>query len=220
MLFFGFLIIGCAQAPIPSSYNVTIQQKMQAAYHWNILADDTAEQIKMGLVNNGVAQETVYINKDGDSPFSEAFYNMLLTRLSNKGINIAVDRNSACLYINYKTQVVYHKATIKTPRYGHLALLTGGAIVIREVFDQPWSIIGRAAAIGGTLVGLDMLDNASPGSLDPFYYRKPNTEIIVTTSVLRDNIYLIRKTDCYYVNFDDSWHYEEARSHKIQVIEK
>jgi len=190
---------------------------MQTAYHWNILADDTAEQIRIGLVNTGTAQENVYINKDGDSPFNEAFYNMLLTRLSNKGINIAVDRNSARLYINYKTQVIYHKATIKTPKYGTIALLAGGTIVIREAFGAPWNIADIATAIGGALVGLNLLDNASPGS---FYDRKPNTEVIVTTSVLRDNIYLIRKTDCYYVNFDDSWHFEEAKSYKIQVTGK
>ena len=216
-LCFVFLAIGCAQAPIPSSYNLTTQQKMQTSYHWNILADDTADQIKAGLTAAGIAQEAIYINNVGDSPFNDAFYNMLLTRFSNKGMNIMAQKSSARLYVNYETQVIYHKAAIKTPKYGELALLTGGIIAIREAFDQPWSVTGRIAAVGGALIALDILDSASPDSLALFRERKPNTEVIVTTSVLRGDAYVIRKTDCYYVNFDDSWHYEEAKPQKIQV---
>ena len=134
LVFLGFFVIGCAQAPVPSSYNLTTQQKMQTSYHWNILADDTADQIKAGLTAAGIAQEAIYINKVGDSPFNDAFYNMLLTRLSNKGMNIMAQKSSARLYVNYETQVIYHKTAIKTPKYGELALLTGGIIAIREAF--------------------------------------------------------------------------------------
>jgi len=220
LVFLGFFVIGCAQAPVPSSYNLTTQQKMQTAYHWNVLADDTAEQIKIGLTNIGVAQEAIYVNKAGDSPFNEAFHNMLLTRLSNKGVNTVVGRKNALLYVHYETQVIYHKATIKTPKYGQLALLTGGIIAVREAFDQPLSVAGRIATVGGVLVALDIMNSASPDSFTLFREKKPNTEIIVTTSVLRDDSYLIRKTDCYYVNFDDSWQYEEPKSQKIQVTGK
>lgn len=75
---------------------------------------------------------------------------------------------------------------------------------------------GRIAAVGGALVALDLLTDGFPGYLNP---KGPNTEIILTTSVVDNNQYILRKTDCYYVNFSDSWHYNDSQSsQKIKVV--
>jgi hypothetical protein len=37
------LLGACAQVPRPSAYPYTLQQKMQAAYHWRVLAKKVTE---------------------------------------------------------------------------------------------------------------------------------------------------------------------------------
>ena len=49
LLLIVLAIFGCAQAPMSSSFPITTQQKLQSVSHWNIIADDIAEQIKIGL---------------------------------------------------------------------------------------------------------------------------------------------------------------------------
>ena len=43
-----FALVGCAQAPKPTAYPLTFQKKMQAASHWDLLAEDVADQIAVG----------------------------------------------------------------------------------------------------------------------------------------------------------------------------
>jgi hypothetical protein len=210
------IISGCAQAPISTSFPLTAQQTIQSVSHWNVIADDVAEQIKIALTSGGAVGRSVYLENSANTPFNDGFYDMLLTKLFNKGVRTIKDKEPTALKILYNSQVVYHKAPLKGPRAGKTALLTAGVLVVREAFDQPWSVPGRIAAVGGALTAMDLLDDASPG-----YFKKnaPNTGFIITISVMDNNHYVFRKTDCYYINFADSWHYQEdTKSKNIKVV--
>jgi len=209
-------IFGCAQAPISTSFPLTAQQTIQSVSHWNVIADDVAEQIKLALTAGKAMDTPVYLENNANTPFNDAFHNMLLTRLLNKGVRTMKAKEPTALKISYNSQVVYHKAPLKEPRAGKTALLTAGVLVVREAFDQPWSVPGRIAAVGGALTAMELLDDASPG-----YFKKnaPKTEFIITTSIMDGNQYVFRKTDCYYINFADSWYYnDDTPSTKIKVV--
>ena len=47
---FLFMIGGCGRIPEPIGYKHSEQHKMQAAYHWEILAKDVANQINNELI--------------------------------------------------------------------------------------------------------------------------------------------------------------------------
>lgn len=210
-------ISGCAQSPMATSFNITTQQQIQSVYHWDVVAEDTAEQLRLSFsTRTSLNGRCVYVEKKDDTIFGEGFRNMLVTKLVNKGMRVLDISDPSALKVSYHVQVVYHKEPLKQPRAGKTALLTAGVLVVREAFDQPWSVPGRIAAVGGALVALDLLTDGFPGYLNP---KGPNTEIILTTSVVDNNQYILRKTDCYYVNFSDSWHYNDSQSsQKIKVV--
>jgi len=220
----ALIIFGCAQAPVSTSFPMTTQQKIQSVSHWNILADDVAEQIKIGLTASNTTNRPIYLEKNTNGPFNDGFYNMLLTNLLNKGIRTVVVKEPDALKIVYSSQVVYHKVPLKQPRAGKIALLTGAVLVARELLWGPyhhsyatWSDVTSVIAVtGGALTGLALLDDAGQGLFNIY---EPNTEIIITTSVMDGNQYMLRKTDCYYINFADSWHYnEDVPSKNIKVV--
>lgn len=191
---------------------------MRSVYHWDILAEDVAEQIKIRLTNVGSEKQAVFVIQSNDSPFGEGFHNMLVTRLTNKGITTLTHKKRDALDVDYKVQVVYHKKAIKLPQVANLAFLSGAVFVIHEATDHhPWSVPARIATAAGIFAAGDIVNNSVPTLIDG---RAPNTEIIITTSVVRDDTYLLRKTDCYYTVMEDAWHYDTSQSSKtIKVVD-
>lgn len=211
----ALFIFGCAQAPLSTSFPMTTQQKIQSVSHWNIVAEDVAEQIRIGLTAINATSRPVYVEKKAYSPFNEGFNNMLLTKLIEKGVKTIAVKDNDALKIDYNSQVVYHKSPLKQPKTGKIVLLSGGVLAAREAFWHA-STGGVIATIGGALTALALMDDAGQGLFDTY---SPNTEIIFTTSVIDGNQYILRKTDCYYINFADSWHYnDDVQSKTIKVV--
>ena len=62
---FLVFLVGCAQVPRPSTYPYTFQQKMQAADHWKVLANQVAEQVVAVLKSEpSFLMGPVYIRSD------------------------------------------------------------------------------------------------------------------------------------------------------------
>lgn len=209
------LSVGCTSAPIPGIYNMTTQQKMQSVYHWDVLADDVAGQIKVGLTNAGVKGSPVYVHKSKDSPFGEGFHNMLVTRLFNSGVPVVREISAGVVDVDYQTQVVYHrKSKIQPPSAMTWAFLTGAVLVLRDAaLHGGW--VDNILTVGGVLVAGALLDEATG-----YYFTRgaPNTEVIITTSATRAEQYLFRKTDCYYLNRGDAYLYEFTAGKTVKVV--
>jgi hypothetical protein len=208
---------GCAQTPIPSSYGVTTQYNMQSVYHWDVLARDVAEQIKIGISTNKLTDRPVFVQQTAETPFGEGFRNMLVTRLVNKGVKTLVQKRDDALLVNYEVQVVHHKKP-PVPYYAPvtIAYLTAAVAVVRDVFIHRDTGRGLLAASGAVL-GLAALNESMGGSI--FSGGPPNTEIIITTSMVQGGEFLFRKTDCYYVNTPDSWLYTVSKVKNIKVTD-
>ncbi|HFQ89346.1 MAG TPA: hypothetical protein ENK27_04630, partial [Desulfobulbus sp.] len=110
-------VSGCIRSPQPETYPFSTQQKMQAAHHWDVLANDVANQINNALIRRGYLETPVYVNHIcGDSsdcagssfPFDEAFNDLLTTQLVNFGVPTLAKNDDSGLVVNYKVQVVYH----------------------------------------------------------------------------------------------------------------
>ncbi len=208
-------LVGCGRIPEPVGYDYSVQQKFQAVYHWEVLANDVANQINNELIRNDFINTPVFVKETcGDDahpctanetpPFNESFRDLLITSLVGLGVPVSSIENNDAITVNYKTQMVYHsKHRLRTIKPGAITALTAGVLVLR---NAPSSLLalGIAAAI-------DMA-NAS-------VTLESNYEVVVTTSLVDKDTYLFRQSDIYYINDADFWHYvkDETETGEIEM---
>ena len=181
-----------SQVPVATTYPVNFQKKMQAAHHWDVLTADVAKRLRGNLIGSGEPQgRPVALNVQQpryNSQFGIAFHNLLVTHLLEQGF-VMSENPSAGLPVSYDIQVVTHKDRgFIRPAPGLFTALTGTVLVLRDVSDTH----SPAAA---TMLGAVALDVASG-----FVTDTPNSEIIVTTSVMNGDRYVSRLRDIYYIS--------------------
>ncbi|MEE4240186.1 MAG: hypothetical protein V2I36_01875 [Desulfopila sp.] len=206
---FSFILLSflssCGRIPEPIGYNYSTQEKMQAAHHWNVLAEDISNKINNELIRSDFFETAVFVketcgddsepcSRDITTDFNEGFRDLLITRLVDFGIPTSAIPDREAITINYKVQVVHHNANrLRTLRPGLLTSLTTAVSVLRHA---PAEIIAIALASG-----VDYSNAA--------YARTTNVEAIVTTSMVFRNRYLFRSSDIYYINSADYHHYNK-----------
>ncbi len=203
-------LAGCtphSQTPFPVTYKYSTQQKMQAAHHWDILAQDIAIQTQKTLTYAGKQDESVYVDFV-NSPYGEGFRDFLMTGLVNRGLKILSEKREASLIVRYKAQLVYHiedRWTRLPPGFitASATVLAGGVLVLREALEYGSSAAQTATAVG-VGIGIAAIADALSGR---FTKGLPHSEVILTTSLIDGDIYLMRKTDIYYINDVDFHHY-------------
>ncbi len=201
----AFFISGCTRIPQPTGYPRSEQQKLQAAYHWNILANDVANQINSELLERGYLNTSVYVKhscSEGENcgpgktfPFDEGFNDLLTTQLVNFGVPTRPEEDAESLVVDYKVQVLYHQANrYQWPQPGVLTALTAGIMVFRNAPLEIAAIVGAAT-----------VDALWSTSVVNGHY-----EVIITTSIVDNNLYIMRKSDIYYINDPDFWQYQQV----------
>lgn len=190
------LVAGCSQlAGMPSAepFPDASLRKAKSAEHWNVIAGDVASQTA-GLRNRPELQgKPLYVSPSGDSSdFSRGFQSMLISKLVNGGMNVAT-RPEGALQVTYEAQVVRHLAGQGDYQPGTVAALAGGILVAREIAIGSASSTAKAVGVTAVIAGADLL--VAHAKL----HSATNTEVIITTSLIDNNKYLMRKTDVYYV---------------------
>ncbi|MDD3815253.1 MAG: hypothetical protein PHZ02_11500 [Desulfocapsaceae bacterium] len=205
---------GCSRIPQPVTYDFSEQQKMQAAHHWDILANDVANQINKALLSHEYVNTPVLVRatcgtensvcKPGETTqFNEGFRDLLITQLVHFGVPTSATEDKNAIIVNYKVQVVYHRdKRIASRPPGALTALSAAVTVLRWA---TWDVQAVAAA--------GFLDVANSATDDAGQY-----EIIITTSMISSNKYLFRTSDIYYINDADFWHYQDnTQAREIQI---
>jgi len=207
---------GCAaRIPEPVGYHYSVQQKLQAMHHWEVLAFDVANQINNELIRQDYINTPVYVKSTCGSeaenckpnqtpPFNESFRDLLVTELVKLGVPSSTTVNEETITINYKSQLVYHSQDrLRTIKPGVITLVTGGIMVLR---NTPTEIF----ALG--LAGIADIANSNA-------VRASNHEVMITTSIVDKERYVFRQSDIYYINDVDFWHYmkDESTAEEIQM---
>jgi hypothetical protein len=191
---FLFFLVGCAQVPRPSTYPYTFQQKMQAADHWRVLANQVAEEVGTALKNeHSFLIDPVYVQNDDstnsinapcydrtpfkNTTFAQAFHSFLITELTNQGIPISEDPNSR-FHVCWTIQPIVHNAH-RTKPYPSIA---------EAVLSIPPSVF------------VNIWGGIEAGSL-------PHSEIIITTTITDRGAIRSRNADIFYINDMDWSHY-------------
>jgi hypothetical protein len=199
------LFAGCSQlAGVPDADafpNATLR-KAKSAEHWNVIAGDVASQTA-GLKDRPEIQgKPIYVSPSGNnSDFSRGFQTMLISKLVNNGLPVATKPEGA-IEIKYEAQVVRHLAGQGDYQPGTVATLAGGILVARQIAVSGASATGKGIGATALIAGADLL------TANAKLHSPTNTEVIITTSLIDNSRFLMRKTDVYYVEDADGVMFE------------
>lgn len=199
------LCTGCGSAvPVTTTYSWQTQKKMQAARHWEILADDMAGQVKHYLKKREDLSLPVYVVPQEGSAFGKIFRELLVSELMDR--DVAVSRNETnALKLEYSTQVLTHGARTYQKFPLKLTVLGTGVAVARKI-DNIMNEIDQMKAMTaiGLGVGAGLLSDLA---LSRYGGEPSQSEVIITTSLSKGDTLLIHQSDIYYINDPDVGHY-------------
>jgi hypothetical protein len=197
-LLFISAVAGCASvknpdAPIAENYPHSMQKHLQASKHWQIVAEDTSNQIYQFIQAKKLANQTFYIQANSErTVFTKAFHDFIITSLVAKQVKVSREKANSTV-VEYKVQPVKFNSYRSTlvPEKLKWTSLVAGVLVVRAVgdwidqesFTTPLAIAGAADAVSAN--------------------GAPSLELIITTSIAKNNIYLLRNSDIYYANATD-----------------
>lgn len=228
---FGILA-GCTHRPIPlaTSYPISAQQKMQAAHHWDVLAEDVARRLKKMMdvtFVNAVTPPPIYIQpgSEGQSSFGRVFHRLLANQLVKLGLVVLTSRALPAqmgaysdsisfrdtLVINYDMEVVHFPDRRLTyPIPGTFSLLAGGVWLVSRAIDD-WAHPGAAAfPVTAAADAYLMKDLYLPG--------ETNTEVVITTGATVNQQHIFGDTSIYYINEGDADLYYAGGGKSFSVV--
>ncbi|MBA4503524.1 hypothetical protein [Marinobacterium marinum] len=203
------LLAGCfgthtSQAPLATTYPVTAQQKMQAAHHWDVMAQHQAELLTQHEL---LKSQPLYIKSaDEATPFSTAFDTLLTSQLVEKGAYVKTSSEQAA-QVSYKVQVVEHKdrGHIRAPEGAWTALAAG--IAVATVPYNQWA--EPALALIPAAAAVDIFSGSWASETDQ--------EVVITTQVVMADQVVYSNSNIYYINPGDNDHYTPATNRGIQL---
>lgn len=211
-------ISGCAtqnaryQVPVPQDHVKESQLQMQAVRHWEILAEDIAKQSVSELTNKNLNKDAISIIKPSDkTKFNSVLNELLITKLVNHGIQIKKQQDYK-VNLEYNVQVVRFDSNRRNTLNGTFApgmitLLAGGVSVL-HLANTRWKDWETNLGILGSGVAVDAFNtNANQHDSN---YEIPSVEVIVHSAIVKDGVYLTRRSDIYYVNDPDEELYSSA----------
>ena len=204
------LLSGCFQAntsqvPLATTYPTSEQQKMQAAHHWDVLAEYEARLIARTLQSKVLA---LNVNGgDADSEFYQGYTNLLTSQLVKKGL-IVVDKPNGAAKVSFDVNVVEH--TDRDNRRdvpGSWTLLATGVAVAAHVADH-WST--PAKVLFPVAVAADIYSGN--------WVKDSEFEVIITTQVTDHSQIIHSSSNIYYINGGDASHYMPTPKEHVKRI--
>lgn len=212
-------LTGCAtgnnsQVPLASTYELTNQQKMQAAHHWDVLAADVASRVKEHFKTASLSNKAINVVPNSNSAFEQGFEDLLITQMVEQGLDIRANNNEH-LKLTFHTQVISHndRGYIRPKPGTHtaLALIATGVWAVVNIASN--STAAQDALIGAGVLGTGVAMDAVAGDISAV----TNKEVIISVSLMDGDKYLMRKTGIYYINEPDDGQYETL-SKNISVV--
>lgn len=195
------LLGACSNQPVGKWQERSQQMKLNAVQHWGLIAKDAVEQTRLAVSSQeSIKNRPLYVTDNRGTHFDRAFRNYMITGLVNAGM-IVSDKKEGAVEISYESQVVRHGASFDPSLFGYKpGMATAGVAgfwVLRNA-----STSGLAA---GTL--------AAAAGYDAFKVTEPTgVELLLTTSIVSQNQYLMRNTDAYYIEKADAYLFEPCKS--------
>lgn len=196
-----------SQVPVPTAYPLNTQQKMQAIHHWEVLAEDIARKILTILDKRVIERQfPVYVSPSGTTPFAKSFHSLLITRLVENNISVSNSIANAMI-LDFDMEIVRHGERVARTAKGLYRALAPNVYVQRESL--------MPAEGQHAFVNESMLMAAEMNVDSGFYtFDVPRSEVLITSSLLYNDAYIMRDSSIYYINDAEWWHYTQRVFHK------
>jgi hypothetical protein len=172
---------------------------MQAAHHWDVLADFMAERV-LATIND--MSKPIYVETPTEtaSAFDHAYHSLLQSQLVKRGAVVVTKPVSDSVRLSYSTQVLaHHDRGYVAPAQGTYTALGGGVVAVGAAAES-WKPAALAAL--PVLVAADLF-SGSLAQVAP-------TEVIITTRVVEGMLLVYSDTQLFYYNPGDTDHYQVA----------
>lgn len=188
---------GCAsKVPYATNFPMASQQKVRSTHHWDVIASDVVDQAVKSLeAGNTLKGRSLFVQKPKqDVAFLNGFQGFLVTNMVDRNLPVSSVPEGA-LEVSYETIVVDHASSRANEVPGKLTTLAAGVMVVRDL------VYGTAShwLSGGIILATTAIVDYGSNRLTDTSY----TEMIVTTSITDNGVYVMRKSDVYYIPSED-----------------
>lgn len=211
LILFSCSFFSCSSAPKAITQPYSFQEKLEAAHHWEVIAQDLAKQLSLyleknplntigtGYVISGVSVPNnpyIYIQTNDRSVFGKTFRQSLVTELAKRGYPIAY-KPDAALTLRWSVKKIKYKA------YREMNRVPGTFTALAALGYGVHKLYAASSAFGaaiGTGAAMDLLDQSNG------FLRKeqaPNSEINLAVTISQKGIMLARQSEIYYINAED-----------------
>ena len=212
----GSTLLACAApyggAPVATNFPATNQPKLQAAAHWAIVAEKSAEALLRSLTPGGACADPgaicprVYVRPAAQQTvFAQNFRAAFITALVGHKVAVVHTPSAGAVAIDIDVQTV----RFSPDRQNRFLPATA-------VYAGAWAVYGLAANASPAAAGL--AGAAIVGGYDAWRWASsetasgptPQTEVLVTVSAADATRYLGRVAAVYYAADSDAGLYTEA----------
>lgn len=200
------VLLGACASPVPvaKNFDMTRQGVARSVQHWDVVAEDVVARTLEAMADTPQLQNRgVYVAAGRSTAFGTAFRDFMITHLVNEGATVreckvGSERGPGFLggardvVVRYDTQVIVHSDYPTDYQPPRVTMLTAGVGVVREI-----AMAGHDAA--AALTGAALVDWWTG-----FIAHPTRTELIVTTTIVEDNVFILRVKDIYYVPDGDA----------------
>lgn len=202
----GCFYTNAAQVPMAKTYPYSEQQRMQAAHHWQVLAEYEATGI---LQQPHLRATPLYLPKHTDHPrgeFARGYRSLLTSELVSGGAIVQKEPGGAAT-VDFDVEVINHsdRGFIR-PYPGTMtlaALATGISVLVAPSSNAALALIPPVA-------GADVTSGS--------WTSVSQEEVIITTKITDNERVLYSSSNIYYINQGDRRHYDPPRAPKPKPI--
>ncbi len=203
----AFLMIGCAtNVPQAENFAPTKQKKAMAAQHWGMIANDAVAQTRIALAKDStVKDKPLFVSDNSTTDFSRAFRKYMIAGLIDAGFAVSAKKEGA-VEVGYEAQVIRHAASFDPKALGYKpGMATAGVVGF-------WIL--RDALLYGSTSGTVLATTAAAGGVDAYSAMNPGetgVELIISTSILHNDRYVMLNADAYYIEKEEAWLFEGCK---------
>ncbi|MDD4650452.1 MAG: hypothetical protein PHO79_10660 [Desulfoplanes sp.] len=181
-----------SQTPIPNFHTISTQQICASVQHWETLANEVGDELQSRIKGSAVLYDkNVFVSMSGDTDFSKAFHNYLLTALLDRNI-IPTNMQADNLILEYDIQIVKHNA------YNRNKLT-----YIKKDLAPDFKIPYTCKLYGPENAQKEAINSTKKAYLTGLENLYPLNELIVTCSLIYNDKYIGRFNKSFYINNAD-----------------
>ncbi|MBK5930981.1 hypothetical protein CCR82_10710 [Halochromatium salexigens] len=195
----GCFYTNAAQVPMAKTYPYSEQQRMQAAHHWQVLAEYEAKGI---LQQQHLRATPLYLPERHDhtsGEFARGYHALLTSELVSGGA-IVKKRPRGAVTVDFDVEVIHHSDRGFIRPYPGMMTLAAFASGV-SVLVAPSSNAGLA------LIPPVVASDVTSGS----WASVGDEEVIITTEITDNERVLYSSSNIYYINQGDRRHYAPHR---------